>query len=394
VSISRRGLDKMKDAGRETAPFVLRVRTPAGDEEDILARAVIDASGTWRTPNPLGGDGRAALGEQAATERIAYGIPDVLGRARARYVGKRVLVVGSGHSAFNVLLDLAQPAQQEPHTSITWIVRRASPGLMFGGEAKDALPARGALGTRVRQLLASGAVRLVSLRIARLERTTDGIRVMGDDGSALDPVDEIVAATGFRPDPDLTRELRLALDPATESPTALAPLVDPNVHSCSTVYPHGAEELKHPEPGYYTVGMKSYGRAPTFLLLTGYEQVRSVVAALAGDWDAARKVELVLPETGVCSTDLGQNDGASCCVSSAAGSAPLTLANEALLLPVVDLAGSRAAPVGSALAGSADASAAATCCSTEEQSTCCAPADKAACCGASELEPAATCGCR
>jgi len=82
----------------------------------------------------------------------------------------------------------------------------------------------------------------------------------------------------------------------------LAPLIDPNLHSCGTVRPHGAEELKHPDADLYIVGMKSYGRAPTFLLLTGYEQVRSVVAAIAGDWAAARRVELVLPETGVCST--------------------------------------------------------------------------------------------
>jgi hypothetical protein len=86
-----------------------------------------------------------------------------------------------------------------------------------------------------------------------------------------------------------------------QAPRALAPLIDPNVHSCGTVYPHGAAELAHPEPGVYLVGMKSYGRAPTYLSLTGYEQVRSVVAAIAGDRAAAERVELVLPETGVCS---------------------------------------------------------------------------------------------
>ena len=86
-----------------------------------------------------------------------------------------------------------------------------------------------------------------------------------------------------------------------QAPRALAPLIDPNVHSCGTVYPHGARELAQPEPGVFLVGMKSYGRAPTFLALTGYEQVRSVAAALAGDREAAERVELVLPETGVCS---------------------------------------------------------------------------------------------
>ena len=97
--------------------------------------------------------------------------------------------------------------------------------------------------------------------------------------------------------------MRLDLDPAVQSPRALAPLIDPNIHSCGTVRPHGAEELKQPEGNLFVIGMKSYGRAPTFLMLTGYEQARSVVAAIAGDWEAARRVELALPETGVCALD-------------------------------------------------------------------------------------------
>ena len=132
---------------------------------------------------------------------------------------------------------------------------------------------------------------------------------MGRDREILGPCDEVIGATGFRPNLAITRELRLGLDTTTEAPTALAPLIDPNVRSCGTVPPHGADELKHPEPNFFTVGMKSYGRAPTFLTLTGYEQVRSVVAALVGDWAAARNVELVLPETGVCSTSTGTASG-------------------------------------------------------------------------------------
>ena len=150
------------------------------------------------------------------------------------------------------------------------------------------------------------------MRITRLERTPDGVLVVAGD-RALGPVDEIIGATGFRPDLEPLSELRLALDPAVESPVALAPLIDPNVHSCGSVPPHGAEELRHPEADFYLVGMKSYGRAPTFLMLTGYEQVRSVAAALAGDWDAARDVQLVLPETGVCSSTIPGLEGVACC---------------------------------------------------------------------------------
>jgi hypothetical protein len=306
----------MKTAGREKAPFLVQVRMADGREEFVLARAVIDASGTWTRPNPLGSSGVPAAGERALAERIFYGIPDVLGRHRSRYAGRRVLVVGSGHSAFNALIDLVALAGEAPGTEIVWAVRRASLGQIFGGGQNDALSARGELGTRVRDLVESGGVRMVTgFRVTELRSDDRGVTVVGADGS-LPPVDEIIATTGFRPDLSLLSELRLALDPAVESPVALAPLIDPNVHSCGTVRPHGAEELKHPEEDFYVVGMKSYGRAPTFLLLTGYEQVRSVVAALTGDWKAAREVHLELPETGVCSIAPLQEaveKAASCC---------------------------------------------------------------------------------
>lgn len=317
VAVTRIGFDKMKSPGRDDAPFLVVTRT-GGDEQVIWARAVIDASGTWTRPNPLGASGLPAIGERAARDRIAYGIPDVLDASRERYAGKRVLVVGGGHSAFNVLLDLIDLAAAEPETTIAWGIRKPLERManLFGGGINDALPARGELGARVREQVARGRLELVTgLRIARIERGIGGLLVLGQDESqVLGPFDEIVGATGFRPDLDVVSELRLALDPAVESPVTLAPLIDPNVHSCGSVPPHGAEELRHPETDFYIVGMKSYGRAPTFLMLTGYEQVRSVAAAIAGDWDAARDVRLVLPETGVCSSSsvLGER-GVSCC---------------------------------------------------------------------------------
>ncbi len=303
LAVSRQGFDKMKTVGREAAPFLLSVVSPDGTEEGILAKAVIDASGTYGSPNPLGASGVPATGERALADRIFYGIPDILGAHRARYAGKRVLVVGSGHSAFNALLDLGELTESAPRTEITWAVRRRALGQIFGGGERDLLPARGHLGTMVRRLVEEGTVRLVTgFRVDHLGLTDEGVVVAGED-TVLPPVDELVATTGFRPDLSLLRELRLDLDPAVESPRALAPLIDPNVHSCGTVPPHGAEELRQPEPNVYVVGMKSYGRAPTFLMLTGYEQVRSVAAAIAGDWEAARDVRLELPETGVCSGD-------------------------------------------------------------------------------------------
>ena len=114
--------------------------------------------------------------------------------------------------------------------------------------------------------------------------------------------DVVVNATGFRPNLDMLREIRLDLDEIVEAPRRLAPLIDPNVHSCGTVEPHGFAELQQPEPNFFIAGMKSYGRAPTFLLATGYEQVRSIAAWLDGDLAEASRVHLQLPATGVCST--------------------------------------------------------------------------------------------
>lgn len=314
-AVTRQRHDRMKDAGRNDVPFVVRFEDAAGEHE-LLAQAVIDASGTIETPNPMGASGIPALGERAAADRVFYGMPNVLGPDRERYAGKRVLVVGSGHSAFNVLQDLARLAQAAPGTRIQWALRRNSVARVLGGGDNDQLKERGQLGKTIGRLVEDGVLQVATgFHVDRVEQTDDGI-VVYDGTRALEPVDEIVAATGFRPNLDLLSELRIALDHGTQAPVALAPLIDPNLHSCGSVRPHGAEELAHPDSGVYIVGMKSYGRAPTFLLLTGYEQVRSVVAALAGDWEAARRVELVLPETGVCITHFAAEDASaapSCC---------------------------------------------------------------------------------
>ncbi len=314
TAISRRQTDKLKDAGRDRAPFVLRLRTGDGVESEIEARAVIDASGSWGRQNPLGADGLPALGERALRRRVRYGIPDVLGRERARYAGKRVMVVGSGHSAINVLLDLISLRSEAGSGEIVWVMRGDNLRKVFGGGENDALPARGQLGLRIQAAVESGALEIVApLAIQRLAAVGDTLRVTGASAGEARSVtaDEIIVCTGSRPALELLRELRLDLDPAVESSRALAPLIDPNLHSCGTVRPHGEAELRQPEPDFYIIGMKSYGRAPTFLMTTGYEQARSVVAALCGDWEAARDVQLNLPETGVCITDYAEN-GACC----------------------------------------------------------------------------------
>ncbi|MGN2642218.1 NAD(P)-binding domain-containing protein [Nocardia takedensis] len=303
VGIARRGRDLVVDSGRDTEPLSVHLRSADGSEDRVLARAVIDASGTWGTPNPLGGEGLPALGESAASEVIEYRVPDLDDpQVRARYAGRHIVIAGSGHSALTAIIALASLAAKEPGTLISWVLRRGDTANTFGGGDSDQLPARGALGQRAKAAVEAGHLRVVTgFRTAVIEPDASGRHtLLADNGQRLEDVDRVVVLTGFRPDLSWLSEIRLGLDPVLQAPTRLAPLIDPNVHSCGTVYPHGVTELSHPEPNVFLAGMKSYGRAPTFLAMTGYEQVRSIAAALAGDHDAATRVELTLPDTGVC----------------------------------------------------------------------------------------------
>ncbi|MFD5484951.1 NAD(P)-binding domain-containing protein [Streptomyces virginiae] len=342
TGVSRSGRDRIVDADREAQPFVVHYENADGREQRVLARAVIDASGTWSTPSPAGGSGLAALGEKAAADHITYRVPDLKDPAvRARYAGKRTAVIGSGASAFTALAYLADLAKSEDDrgTHATWILRRGISGSTFGGGEADQLPARGALGLAAKAAVDGGyADAVTGFRTDAFERDGDGLVVLvGEDGRRLDAVDEVIVLTGFRPDLSFLDELRLGLDERLQAPVELAPLIDPNQHSCGTVYPHGVNELSHPEKDVYLVGMKSYGRAPTFLAMTGYEQVRSIAAHLAGDHEAAERVELTLPETGVCGgaglfdePAAAEETGGGCCGAPAAltiGAVPAPVAS-------------------------------------------------------------------
>ena len=315
TAISRVGFDKLKTAGRDKAQFEIR-QVRDGEEHVLFADAVIDASGTWFSPNPAGANGLPAIGEAAAREQISYAMPDVLDEQRGRYANRRVAVLGGGHSAVGSILDLVALRETAPETDIVWLVRGTDVQRSFGGGENDQIAARGALGTKFRYLVEGGKVRMeTGFAATHVLQEQGELRVA--TGPARDDrhirVDELIVATGFRPDHSFCRELRLLLDPTTECPPMLAPLIDPNIHSCGTVRPHGARELAHPEAGVYIAGMKSFGRAPTFLMITGYEQVRSIVADIVGDKEGAEKVELVLPETGVCSAPLDNDADATCC---------------------------------------------------------------------------------
>lgn len=314
TDVSRQGMDRTRSTGRDSTPFVLRIRT--GDTiTEQLARAVIDTSGTYSTPNGLTAGGLGPTDLNSVRENISHALPDVLGSDRDRFAGKHTLVVGAGHSAANTLLKLAALAREDSGTTISWGIRGASPIRAYGSE-NDELEARGQLGSSVHDLVRQGHVSLIDhfeiddLHPAAHNRVSVEGRRRGDKVTI--EADQVVNATGFRPNLDMLREIRLSLDDIVEAPRALAPLIDPNMHSCGTVYPHGVTELAHPDPNFYIAGMKSYGRAPTFLLITGYEQVRSIADELAGNHGAARQVQLVLPETGVCSAP-AEDSGSSCC---------------------------------------------------------------------------------
>lgn len=304
AAVTRQGMDRTRSAGRETAPFALRI-TDVNGTSDVTARAVIDASGTYRTTNSLGSNGLDPLGIEAVADQVTHALPDVLGTERKRFANKHVTVVGAGHSAANTLINLATLIQTSPNTTVTWVIRNKSAARVFTSD-DDELAGRASLGAKVQKLIDFGVISVIDgFEIVELAKAGQQVDVAGLRNGEVEHIttDLVVNATGFRPDLGILREIRLSLDDIVEAPVKLAPLIDPNLHSCGTVEPHGFAELQQPEPNFFIAGMKSYGRAPTFLLATGYEQVRSITAYLAGDLAAATNVELVLPATGVCSTD-------------------------------------------------------------------------------------------
>ena len=204
-------------------------------------------------------------------------------------------------------------------------------GDAFGGGDNDQLEQRGKLGQDAKAAASSGLVTNVTqFRTESVRTQADGrLTITSVNGQQVADVDEVIVVTGFRPDFGFLSEVRLDLDPALGAARVLADQIHPDHHSCGDVAPHGYQELSQPEQGLYLVGMKSYGRAPSFLAMTGYEQVRSVIAALDGDLEAAGRVELVLPETGVCNgagafddpdavAVLAGSGGGGCCGPAAA----------------------------------------------------------------------------
>ncbi|WP_084675267.1 FAD-dependent oxidoreductase [Microbacterium sp. oral taxon 186] len=257
---------------------------------------------------------------------MSYRIPDDV----FELAGSHVVVVGAGHSATHAVLRLSELARREPGTKVTWLLRRGSATNVFGGGTGDELPERAALGSRARKVIEAGVVEVVTgFRVAEFQQDGDTLTILAENGQEISGVTRVFALTGFRPDTSILREVRIELDGSLDAVAGIASEIDPNIHSCGSVGATGARQLAQPEKDLFIVGAKSYGRAPTFLALTGYEQVRSVAAHLAGDHEAADRNELVLPDTGVCGGAGGFDaEGSSCCATPSVlqiGSRPVTV---------------------------------------------------------------------
>src|SRR4051812_44296328 len=210
TDISRVGFDKLRTKNREAAPFELRTQNGAGPKS-VHAEVVIDASGTWFSPNPAGANGLCAIGESECAANIAYGMPDVLGKGRARYAGKTVAVLGAGHSAIGTLIDLARLSAEVPGTTPVWLLRGDNPAKAFGGGANDRLAARGRLGAEFAALVAAGQIQLeTGFWVTHVTRDGDRLRIgVGSSCGRGIAADELIVATGFRSDLSFVRELRI-----------------------------------------------------------------------------------------------------------------------------------------------------------------------------------------
>jgi len=301
-AIGREGLSKGKgivaagDRGRVGRPFLLRVLERGGRERFERADAVVDASGIYDTPHTTGPGGLPAIGEESLGGLIERHLSEIRGAARERFAGRRVLLVGNGHSAATALLDLRALADEGTAARVTWVHRAPASGPdpnPFPTVAADTLPERRSLADRANAIAreAPWLSRRPGAVIESYETPGDGTRVTlrdEDGGVSTVHVDHVLALTGYRPDTSLARELQIHLCYASEAPMALATALLSETLSaapgasadCLSQRSHGAETLRTPEPGYFILGAKSYGRGSNFILPVGQKQVEEVMELL------------------------------------------------------------------------------------------------------------------
>ncbi|MEJ7845081.1 MAG: FAD-dependent oxidoreductase [Acidimicrobiales bacterium] len=287
TAVGREGLLKhehIADADRAARPFRLAVHGDGGDDV-VRARAVLDCSGGYAVPNALGDAGIPARGELGLADRIDRRLPD-LAADQGYWSGRTTLLVGAGYSAQTAAGDLAVLADGAPGTAVVWAIRETEPA--FGAVADDPLPARAALSDRA-MALATGAHPAVTARtgvtVEAVAERNDRLVVTlrGDDGTLDDvEVDRILALTGTLGDQSIYRQLQVHECYATLGPITLSgALLGAAAGDCMTQPAQGVDVLRNPEPGFYVLGNKSYGRNNQYLLRVGYEQVDVVLPDVA-----------------------------------------------------------------------------------------------------------------
>lgn len=290
LGISRRGMLKTDSPGetrRAAQPFRLLVRDSRDRERIEEADVVIDCTGTYGVNRWMGDGGIPAIGERAQSGFISYGLDDVLGERRSTYAGKNILVIGGGYSAATTVCNLAALADKEPSTWVVWLARCGN-SQPIRRHMNDPLPERDRLAQRA-NMLATRTDGNVEFRnqacIESLESADGGVKVTARiAGKATSwTVERVIANVGYAPDAGLYRELQVHECYASQGPMGVAAaLLKHGAADCLAVPPLGANVLKTPEPNFYVLGAKSYGRNSHFLLKNGFEQVRDVFTLIVG----------------------------------------------------------------------------------------------------------------
>ena len=291
LQVGRRGFlkeDAPGDAARGQHPFLLLLRH-ANKELIEEAEVVLDCTGTYGQPRFLGEGGIPAAGEAAARQHITWGLEDILGEKSSTYADKTTLVVGGGYSAAATVCNLAKLAEKHSATWVIWLTRGkgTQPIKRF---VNDPLKERDQLAVRANMLATRGDGNVefhsqsvvTAIECGGADRGFKIRAVCGGKGMTWD-VDRLIANVGYTPNTDLYRELQVHESYATLGTTNLAAvLFKHGGGDCLGVPSSGAETLRNPEPNFYVLGAKSYGRFSNFLLRTGSQQVRDVFTLLMG----------------------------------------------------------------------------------------------------------------
>lgn len=285
IAVGREGVLKHEEIGapaRGRRAFRILLREPHGREWVEPADVVIDCTGKYGNPNTLGDAGIPAPGEAALAERIERTLPDVRSNSAA-WKGRTILLAGAGHSAQTVARDLAEVA--DAGMRVIWVLRKEAPG--WGAVQDDPLPARRELTGTAASLHAGASTAIetgTGTVVNGLAPDNGRVRVqLRHRDGRLEEVraDRVLSLTGGVGDHSIYRQLQVHECYATSGPMKLsAALLAEDVPDCLAQGSHGVEALKNPEPNFFVLGDKSYGRNNTFLLRVGWQQVDEVFEEL------------------------------------------------------------------------------------------------------------------